>query len=442
MRLADLMWALKAGWKIKRDPMPLFRELASRRSGQRKIFIFSRRTHIITSVGDVKRILHDNEDNYYRDYVSFEQVMGQSLLMSEGKRWHTLRKGHEPAFRGDRLSGYIAPMEDAVARVGEQWAEAAASGHPLNLSRSMSGLMLDVTARALFRCPPPCPTGEFHQRMMEMSAALNQRALRLSPLIRKLAVAGSHRYRDALARWHGLEAKVRGTARHDAAQPSLLSLIEQAARQVATAPADIERQVHDDILGYLVAGTHTTATTLGWAFHLIAAHPDAADRLRREAADVLSEPPRTTRDLSGLHYARMVLQETMRLYPPAWCFILTARGDDTLEHCSVGAGEQVALCMPGIYRDARHWDEPDRFHPERFSPRAARTRAPYSYLPFGAGRRSCIGGRFAMMEMSLALSRLVSRFHLTTVTDRPIRLEAGIVLKPAHDLYLRISPLH
>jgi cytochrome P450 len=206
-------------------------------------------------------------------------------------------------------------------------------------------------------------------------------------------------------------------------------------------PAWNRMQVQDEIKQYLWAGTETTALTLGWTFYLLTQHPDVADKIRREGEEVYGDRTPTAADVERLTYTRSVMLEALRLYPPAWALIRTAAGEDEIAGHKIKAGDRIVLCPYVIHHDAKHWEDPEAFRPERFEPGRIRKRVKYSYLPFGAGKRFCLGGQLSQMEVVLALTLLLRRFQPEYVGQVPPRVSASVTLIPKDGLPFRLREL-
>jgi cytochrome P450 len=181
---------------------------------------------------------------------------------------------------------------------------------------------------------------------------------------------------------------------------------------------------------YLWAGTETTALTLSWCFYLLHLYPEVAERIRKEGEDAYGDRAPTWEDVHNLTYTRSVLQETMRLYPPIWSFIRQAIAEDEIGGHKVKPGDKMVMCAYIVHHHPKYWDDPDTFNPDRFLPENSGKRKRYSYLPFGAGKRSCIGGALSLVENTLALTQLLRRFRPEYLGQVPAGISATVTLTP------------
>ncbi len=226
-------------------------------------------------------------------------------------------------------------------------------------------------------------------------------------------------------------AAAAGKAGHD-----LLGMLLAAQGEGAGLDA---RQVRDEAMTMLLAGHETSAATLTWIWHLLACRPSVADAVRDEVVRVFGRHARPGAEgLGQLDLTRAVIEEAMRLYPPAAWFGRLAAGPDQIAGYHVPAGAIAVLSPWLVQRDPRFWPDPERFDPARLAP-GTRV-APYAYFPFGGGPRTCIGNHFAMTEMLVALAVLAPRFRLRHANDGPVRPELLVTLRPAGGLPMRAEP--
>jgi cytochrome P450 len=209
----------------------------------------------------------------------------------------------------------------------------------------------------------------------------------------------------------------------------LLSML-LGARDEETGNGMNDRQVHDEVITLLLAGHETTAVTLTWTWYLLSAHPDAERRLHEELDSVLGGRVPMPDDLAALPYTQMVVEEALRLYPPAWAILRRATGEDQIGPYRVPAGTSIFISPYAMHRHPAFWEDPDAFHPERFSPERSAGRPHFAYLPFGGGPRQCIGNTFALMEAQLVLATVAQRYQLRAVPGHVVEPNPLITLRP------------
>jgi cytochrome P450 len=200
------------------------------------------------------------------------------------------------------------------------------------------------------------------------------------------------------------------------------------------------KQLRDEVMTLVLAGFETTANALTWTLYLLSKHPDAARRLEEEAVRVLAGGAATFEDLPRLEFTERVLQESMRLYPPAWCFERAAVEADEVGGYAIPAGTTIAVCPYVLHRNPSYWDDAETFDPDRFLPERSTARSRFAYLPFGDGPRVCIGKGFAMMEAKIVLAMIAGAFRLKLASDQPVEVDPGITLRPKHGVRIVIVP--
>jgi cytochrome P450 len=200
-----------------------------------------------------------------------------------------------------------------------------------------------------------------------------------------------------------------------------------------------DRQLRDELMTLFLAGHETTALTLTWAWVLLAQNPDAEQKLHEELDEVLRGRAPAVEDLAALRYCEWVIKESMRLYPPAY-----AVGREAVRDCEIGgykvpAGMQIFAFQWVVHRDARWFDEPHLFRPERWREETASRLPKFAYFPFGGGPRQCIGNSFALIEAVLVLATIARRFRLSLTQDGEVELLPAMSLRPKRGVQLKIE---
>jgi len=201
-----------------------------------------------------------------------------------------------------------------------------------------------------------------------------------------------------------------------------------------------DRAIADNLLTFITAGHETTALALCWSLYLLATHPEAEARVLREIAAVTGGAPLAPEHVPKLGYTRQVIQEALRLYPPAPIVARTAQRDLQLGGVAVRAGTPVYIPVYSVHRHRTLWEDPDRFDPDRFAPDRVKGRHRYSFLPFGAGPRICIGASFATLEAVAILATLLPAFRLTPAEGYRPELLMRITLRPSPAMRMLPSP--
>lgn len=368
-----------------------------------------------------------------RNREVFERVLGEGLLVSEGEYWRRQRRMVQPAFHRQRIESYGSVMVEYTQRMMEKWAD----GTEIDLAREMMQLTLGVVSKTLFDAELQ---DETYQRVDRAMAVVlekaNERFSRVFTLPAWLPIPSNRAAQRAVGELDDVlmeiieERRRQGTDAGD-----LLSMLLLAQSQ---GDGMTNRQVRDEAMTLFLAGHETTANALTWTWTLLARHPEVEARLRREVESTLGDRPPTVEDLEALEYTDWVVQESMRLYPPAWIIARQAREPIEVGRYQLDAGAIVFISQWGLHRDERYFESASEFRPERFSPDRADDIPRYAYIPFGGGPRICIGNNFAMMEASLVLATMIQSISLEMEPDQDLTPEPLVTLRPRHRIRMRV----
>lgn len=387
--------------------------------------------YLINQPDYIKHILVENYRNYTKDtYINqmFKEAVADGLLTSEGETWRRERRLMQPAFHPHRLAGLVGIITARTANMLDRWELAYRRGEPILISQEMASLTLSITTNILFGID----LGEEVKRVgaaVDMGGALLERP-------------NNPRFREGLQIIEEIVERIISIRRHTTvANSDLLSLLLQAQELLSGAGWD-DRQLRHQMVTLLLAGYETTASALTWTWYLLAQNPSVADRLHEEAHTVLNGRTPAYSDLENLVYARMVFEETMRLYPPAWILGRRSLADDRLGSYLIPANSIIAISPYTIHRHPDYWEEPDLFDPLRFTLERSAGRHRFAYIPFGAGPRQCIGNNLALLEAGLILPMIAQRFALELEKDHPIKPQVVFVLRPDRQMRMRLYLRH
>jgi cytochrome P450 len=410
----------------KRDPFHALLALAERhgdvapyRSGRNRAFL-------VNHPDLVRHVLADNAANYRKDtFINerFRVAVADGLLTSEGVVWRRDRRLMQPAFHRDRLASLASAIVAAVATVSDRWAGIAGSGRTVDMTAEMGSLTLRITAAVLFGA--------------DISTSARGIGRLISNVMAHLPSPENSAFRAAKHRVEALADDVIERRRSTGPAGDLLSLLQEA-RDEQTGEGMGAQQLRDQVITLLVAGYETTANALSWTWYLLSQNPDSMRGLQDELGSVLRGSMPDGGTLPQLSRTRMVIEEALRLYPPAWILGRRALSDDRLGDRPLPAGSVVAISPYALHRHPAFWEQPDRFDPSRFAPALAATRHRFAYIPFGAGPRLCIGHNLAMMEAQLALAALAARFSPQLVPGAVVVPERRFTLRPRGGLPMTI----
>jgi cytochrome P450 len=389
----------------------------------------------------VRRILLDNVANYPKNDLEiefFSAMLGEGLLSAPGPKWRVHRKVMAPSFGTRTVESYAPAMVDSTLEFSRHW-EAQPNSAEIDIAEDMKVLTLKIICRTMFSTDADELAGlargalEFTQNSLEFG------------LLDVLPIIGPRRIKrtvDAIrAQFKSMDAAIyrlireREKIRDEAPKDFLTRLV--AAKDPDDGAGLGASEVRDEVITIFMAGHETTAVTMTWVWYLLSQHPAEEAKLHEELDAVLGGRAPTVEDLPNLAYTRMIIEEVMRVYPPApGLSIRQAREADEVCGFKVWPGLQILISPWILHRHRRLWEEPERFDPMRFSKEMSDKRPRFSYLPFGGGPRVCIGATLAMTEATLILAVLAQKFRLRLKEPQEVKLQARITLRPKDKLIM------
>jgi cytochrome P450 len=425
---------------VRRDPAGVFMR-AAQRFGEVVYFkIGPRRGYLITNPADVRHVLQDNARNYHKSplYEKLKSTLGNGLLTSEGEFWLRQRRIAQPAFHRQRIAALARVMAESAQETAHQWERIASDGQPVDVAEEMMRLTRTVVLRALLGAD----LGPFTDTIDEAWAVINER---IGQSFWSLGVT-DHLPTPKYRRFQAANALLRKAVDHVISQrrqhlsdsPDLLSML-MTARDEETGEAMSDEQLRVEVTTFLLAGQETTSLALTWTWYLLSQHAAAQRRLEDELDAVLGGRPPEYSDLVNLPYTRMVIDEAMRLYPPAWGFSRQALQDDSLGGFHLPQGWLAFVIPYVLHRLPAYWQDPEAFDPDRFSPERSADRPKFVYLPFGAGPRQCIGNQFALIEAQLSLATLAQSYRLHLEPRQKVEAWPLITLRPRFGMSMIIQ---
>jgi cytochrome P450 len=304
----------------------------------------------------------------------------------------------------------------------------------------MSRLTLEIVAGAMFGTDLGEDEEEFRNVVSEGMAYANHLTNHFITPPLFIPTPANRRGAKAIAKLDRIVSRIIDERRRSGEERTDLLAMLLAARDADTSEAMSDRQLRDEMVTFLVAGHETTAVALSWTWYLLAENPQAERRLHAEVDEVLGDRPPTVDDLKDLPYTRMVLEESMRLYPPVWATSREAYEDDEVGGLRVPARTTITLSQYVTHRHPAFWPDPERFDPERFTPERSAERPEYAYFPFGGGPRRCVGQQFSMLEGQLALAMISRRFRLRLVPGHRVEPDPILTLRPRYGIAMFLEP--
>lgn len=386
----------------------------------------------------IKYVLQDHHTNYVKsqDYLLLKQLLGEGLVTSEGQLWLRQRRLIQPIFHRQRIADFGALMSKATLEMLDGWEAMAAEGRTFDVADEMSRLTLRIVGRALLSVDLSSEADAIGRALRTANERFGH--FDLGMLLPWLPTRRNRIAHEASSTLRALVDEVIAARRRENRDCGDLLSMLLAARDEGGQPMN-DRQVRDEVLTLILAGHETTAMALSWTWYLLSQHPAVERKVERELRDVLSDRPPKATDLPNLHYTGMVIDESMRLYPPVWAVGRSPIEDDEICGYHVPKRSMIVLSQYVTHRHPAFWEDPDRFEPDRFSAENSQRRPRYAYFPFAGGPRQCVGNLFALTEANLVLATIAQRYRLRLVEGHPVELQPLVTLRPRYGIRVTLE---
>ena len=401
-----------------------------------------KRWHMVMDPSAIERMLLDRLDDYPKSDVTknlLRPAIGESLFIAEGAKWRWQRRTAAPVFSHRNVTNLgsvmTAAAERCIARIEKSTAPS------MNMADEMVSATFEVISDVTFSGGDAFDRDAVHSAIDAYIAEAGKISLfdvlgfpDWVPRPNRLISSSAMRQTKAIAD-QAIDAR-----RHQPRETGLDLLDLLLAGEDPKSQRKMDTgELRDNLLTFIVAGHETTALTLSWALYLCAFDQDIQEQARTQAKAVLGDRIATAEDVAQLPFISQIVDETLRLYPPAGIISRTALSHDTLCDRDIQPKDTVMIPIYALHRNHLIWDNPDQFDPTRFANRRSIPR--YGYLPFGDGPRICIGASFALQEAVIILASLLAKFKFTPVTGRDPKPVMILTLRPEGGVWLKPEPV-
>jgi cytochrome P450 len=387
----------------------------------------------------IKDVLWSKRHNYVkgRAYEGVRRILGNGLLTLEGDAWKARRQLAQPTFHRRSLEKLAVIMAARGATfLGDLARRAGAEPLTIDAHHEMVRLTLDVVVAALFGQALNIDAATYQA----LGSALELVSAGANGVVLPEWVPTPHN-RRLTRTLRELDRTVFGFIEHARREQlddgSLLSML-LATRDEDGAPLP-DQAIRDEVITLFIAGHETTALTLTWIFALLARRPEVLARMRREVDEALGGRDPGFDDLPKLAYVRKVVDEALRLRPPAPYVARNVVADDELGGYQARAGEMVLVFIAAAHRHPEFWSDPETFQPERFEPALDKARNSWSYLPFSGGPRVCIGNMFSIVETVILMAQILSRFDVHVHPCDDVRPLSVGTMRPSRSIPVTLT---
>jgi cytochrome P450 len=398
--------------------------------------------HLVAHPAGVEHVLQTNQQNYPKGKLfnkPLSLLVGEGLLTSEGEFWRRQRRLAQPAFHRQRINALGQTMTAATERMLERWRGFERDGRAFDLAAETTRLTLQIAGLTLFGVDLSDDAGRVGSALRVAFEHLSHRMMYPWALPEGIPTRRNRRFLRARRLLDDVVYRIiRERRRQNTDTGDLLSML-LLARDEETGEGMSDEQLRDEVMTILIAGHETGAAALAWAWYLLARHTEVDEKLRGELARVLGGRTPAVADLPALAYTKMVFDEVLRLYPPAWGLPREAKEDDRIGGYRIHAKSPVVVSQYVTHRHPEFWDEPERFDPERFTPERVAARPKFAYFPFGGGSRQCIGNNFALMEAQLVLATVAQHFRPRLAAGQAVEEDPTFTLRPRGGVWVTLG---
>ncbi|MFT4681974.1 MAG: cytochrome P450 [Flavobacteriales bacterium] len=431
-------WPIGSARKFTQDRLGFFEDYVPKYGGLFELtsVFFRFITHfdklvIVTDPDMVKRIMQDNNKNYVKSYgyQVLKVLLGEGLLTSEGEFWRKQRRLMQPAFHRDRLASFVSTYAEFGQDLVDKWSKVP-DATVVDVSTDLMEATLNIVSKAMFSSDVGDAMEVVHREFDYANERLIKRITSPFPIPFSVPLPGIKREKASYEAIKNVVAQViekrrKSTEKYD----DLLAMLMEV-EDADTGETMSNQQIQDEVITIFLAGHETTAVALTWLLHCMDENPEVVEKLLEEEKAVLNGRTPTIDDLRSLEYTRMVIDETLRLFPPAWIIARHATAPDKLGEYDIPTDTNCLIPVYYIHRDPKHWDEPLKFKPERFNKENSKGRHKFVYFPFGGGPRLCIGNNFALMEMQVIVPMIIRAFSLAKPAGFKFKKEPLITMRP------------
>jgi cytochrome P450 len=395
---------------------------------------------VTTNPAVIQHVLKTNAENYHKSEIQVKRMghfLGKGLLTSHGEVWRTQRRLIQKGFDRKQLDVLSSIMQDSLAESLRDFDARTRTG-PVDIYPQLMKITFEMVGKSLFGAKLK---NEDIDLISWTISTIQEFMVRqtIQPYLNPwFTVSGElRRHEEMRARADGILLDYIRTRRNEAPGHDLLQILMDARYSDGKGMSD--ELVLSESMQLLVAGHETSSNALSWLLYLLSSRPDCIERLRHEFDSVLDGRPLSYSDVPKLEFATQVIQEALRLYPPFWMVDRMALSHDHAGDLAIPRGSTVIVFIYGVHHSPQYWENPESFDPERFSKRNEKLNSPFTYLPFGAGPRGCIGGNYAMLQILMILSVLLRKYDLQLTQGQTIEARPMVILRPKYGIRMTFT---
>ena len=391
----------------------------------------------------IQHVLQKNHKNYTKTEVVsglLKKQIGNGLLTSEGEYWLKQRRAIQPGFHRKRLEGISTIMVKEINTYLDEVFDAYAdTGQEIDIAKEMTQLAFKIVSKSLFGEEVEDDKLDVIEEIVSQSQQFVVDQVRKPMLKPWFHISGAYKRNSEIkAKGDALIMEIINTRKASKEEHNdLLDMLIQTKYEDGSGMND--QQLLEEAIILYVAGHETSANAMAWMWYLLGMNPEIEEKVLQSVNNSIGDQDPSFEKLRELGYCLQVIEETMRIYPPAWIVDRKPLADDTFEGIPIKKENDILCLIYGVHRSERYWKNPETFDPERFTPENKAKQVPFSYMPFGGGPRLCIGNNFALMEMQFVLAMMIKRYRFKLVEDQTIDINPLITLRPRYGIKVIVS---
>jgi cytochrome P450 len=429
------------GKEFLTDPLKFTVEQSQKLGGLFRVPFYYRKMFILTDLEAIRHVLVNNQKNYRKSpaYSQLKQALGNGLVTSEGEFWRHQRRLAQPIFYKSQMDGLFKTMGEVATNYFKNLEHRIDENGDIDLTKEMMNITADIVLKTLFSSDNPSNQKEMYETM-EIAQNYIMHRVTNPHLIPINYINGKHRrFKKTMKLFDQNVLDLIKERRTDPNPPHDLLTMLLMAKDEDTGEGMSDKQLRDEAITVYSAGHETSANALAWTIFLLSKKPEIVQKIRDEVDQYLTDEIPTFEDIRNLKYTQQVIEEGMRLYPPAYAVGRENIKEDEIIGYKIPRKSIIFISIYALHRDPKYWENPEEFDPSRFEPENVKQRPRLAYMPFGAGPRMCIGNHFAMMEMQLILALWVKKFRFSLDENHPIEMNPLITLKPKYGIKMNVA---